>query len=139
VTADAESNVTAARRAWDAFNRGDYDAQLELMHPEIEWRPAQGPGGPEGTIYRGRDEYARWIYEDVIPVWEFFRGEDLEIRALEDGRVLILGNLHGKGRASGVEVTVPFGQIAEVRDGMAYRLTGYLDRESALAAAGLSE
>jgi hypothetical protein len=30
-------------------------------------------------------------------------------------------------------------QIGEVRDGMAYRLTGYLDHVSGLAAAGLSE
>ena len=136
---DVAANVEAARRAWDAFNRRDYETQLQLIHPEIEWRPAQGPGGPEGTVYRGRDAYARWIYEDMLTVWEFFRGEDLEFRGLEDGRVLILGNIRGKGRASGVDVSVPFGQIAEVRDGMAYRLTGYLDRESALAAAGLTE
>ena len=128
-----------ARRTWDAFNRGDYETLLQLMHPEIVWRPAQGPGGPEGTVYRGREEYAGWIYEDMLTVWEVFRGEGLEFRELEDGRVLILGNIRGKGRASGVEVSVSFGQIAEVRDQMTYRLTGYLDRESALAAAGLTE
>ena len=132
-------NEELARRTWDAFNRGDFETQLELIHPEIVWRPAQGPGGPEGTIYRGREEYKRWIFDDMLTVWEFFRGEDLEFRELEDGRVLILGNIRGKGRASGVEVSVSFGQIAEVRDGMAYRLTGYLDHESALAAAGLTE
>jgi uncharacterized protein len=133
------SNAELTRQAWDAFNRGDYETQLQLMHPELEWRPAQGPGGPEGSIYRGRQEYARWIHEEVIPVWESFRGENLDIRELPDGRVLILGHIRGKGRASGVEVTAPFGQIAEVRDGMAYRLVGYLDHESALEAAGLSE
>jgi ketosteroid isomerase-like protein len=126
-------------RAWDAFNRRDFESQLQLMHPEIEWRPAQGPGGPEGTVYRGREEYKRWIYDDMIPVWESFRGENLEFRELQDGRVLMLGNIRGKGRASGVEVTAHFGQIAEVRDGMVFRLTGYLDHQSALAAAGLTE
>jgi ketosteroid isomerase-like protein len=138
VNAGAGSNLEATRRAWDAFNRGDYETLLELIHPEIEWRPAQGPGGPEGTVYRGREGYRQWIYDDVIPVWEFFRGENLELRELPDGRVLILGHLRGKGRGSGVDVSVPFGQIADVRDGMAYRLTGYLDHESALEAAGLS-
>jgi ketosteroid isomerase-like protein len=130
-------NEDLARQAWDAFNRGDYETQLRLMHPDLVWRPAQGPGGPEGSIYRGRAEYSRWIHEEVIPVWESFRGEDLDIRELEDGRILILGHIRGTGRASGVEVTAPFGQIAEIRDGMAYRLTGYLDQESALEAAGL--
>jgi ketosteroid isomerase-like protein len=132
-------NVELTRRAWEAFNNRDFDELLRYIHPELEWRPAQGPGGPEGTIYRGREEYERWIYDEVVPAWESFRAEDLDIRELDDGRILILGHLRGKGRASGVEVTAPFGQIAEVRDGMAIRLTGYLDHESALAAAGLTE
>ena len=133
------TNAELARRTWDAFNRGHYAAMLQMLHPEIEWRPAQGPGGPEGTVYRGRDGYASWIHKDLIPVWESFRGENLEFVEVEGDRVLILGQLRGKGRASGVEVVVPFGQIAEVKDGMAYRLTGYLDHASARAAAGLDE
>jgi ketosteroid isomerase-like protein len=130
-------NVERARRAWDAFNHGDYDTVIEFMHPELEWRPAQGPGGPEGTIYRGREEYERWILHEVVPVWETFRAEDLDVRELADGRVLILGHLNAKGRASGVEVSAPFGQLVEIRDGMAFRLVGYMDHDSALAAAGL--
>jgi ketosteroid isomerase-like protein len=47
--------------------------------------------------------------------------------------------LVGKGRASGIEVRAQFAQIAELRDGMAFRLTGYMDHASALAAAGLDE
>jgi len=132
-------NAASARDAWEAFNRGDYETALAYMHPELEWRPAQGPGGPEGTVYHGREEYERWIHDEIVPVWEFFRSEDLDIRELPDGRVLILGHLRGKGRVSGVEVSAPFGQIAEIRDGMAYRLVGYLDHESALKAAGLAQ
>jgi ketosteroid isomerase-like protein len=109
------------------------------MHPDLEWRPAQGPGGPEGTVYRGRAEYKRWIHEELVPVWEEFHAEDLEISELPDGRVMMLGHLVGKGRASGIEVRAPFGQIAEIRDGMAYRVTGYPDHESTLAAASLGE
>jgi 2-(1,2-epoxy-1,2-dihydrophenyl)acetyl-CoA isomerase len=133
------NNVELARRAWEAFSRRDFDTQLEYIHPDLEWRPAQGPGGPEGSVYHGREAYARWLYDEVVPVWESFRGEDLVIRELEDGRILILGKIRGKGRASGVEVSAPFGQIAEIRDGMVIRLTGYMDHESALAAAGLRE
>jgi hypothetical protein len=74
-----------------------------------------------------------------VPVWQEFRAHDLDIKELPDRRVLILGVLVGKGRASGVEVRAPFGQIAEIRDGMAFRLTGYPSHESALAAAGIAE
>jgi ketosteroid isomerase-like protein len=132
-------NVELTRRAWEAFNNRDFDELLRYIHPELEWRPAQGPGGPEGTIYRGREEYERWIYDEVIPVWESFRAEDLDIRELEDGRILILGKIHGKGRASGVEISAPFGQIAELRGPQVIRLTGYLDHKSTRAAAGLTK
>jgi ketosteroid isomerase-like protein len=109
------------------------------MHPDLEWRPAQGPGGPEGTVYRGKEAYRRWIYEELPSTWEEFRADELEFQELPDARVMILGQLVGKGRASGIEVRVPFGQIVEIRDGMAYRLTGYMDHESTLAAAGRGE
>ena len=71
-----------------------------------------------------------------MPIWESFKAEDLEVTELEDGRIMILGQLYGKGRASGVEVHAPFGQIAEIRDGMLIRLTGYVDHESTRKAAG---
>jgi ketosteroid isomerase-like protein len=90
-------------------------------------------------VYRGKEEYRRWIYEELITSWEEFHADELEFRELPDGRVMMLGRLVGKGRASGIEVRAAFGQIAEIRDGMAYRLTGYTDHESTLAAAGLRE
>jgi hypothetical protein len=109
------------------------------MHPELEWRPAQGPGGLEGTIYRGRDAYERWLHEEVVPVWESYAADDLDFRELEDGRVLMIGHIRGRGRASGAEVSVPFGQIAEIKDGLVIRLIGYPDQESTLRAGGLDE
>jgi ketosteroid isomerase-like protein len=130
-------NIELTRRVWDLFNRREYEQQLRFIHPELEWRPAQGPGGPEGTVYRGRAEYEQWLHEEVVPVWESFKGEDLEITELADGRIMILGQLRGKGRASGVEVGAPFGQIAEIRDGMVVHLTGYLDHDSTRKAAAL--
>jgi len=130
-------NVELTRITWEAFNRRDFETVLSNLDPDIEWRPAQGPGGPEGTVYHGHEEYMRWVNDDLIPVWETFQGENLEYRDLGDDRVLILGQIRGKGRASGVEVAVPFGQIAEIRDELAIRLTGYMDHESALEAAGL--
>jgi ketosteroid isomerase-like protein len=131
------SNVELTRRVWDLFNRREYETQLQFIHPDLEWRPAQGPGGPEGSVYRGRKEYEQWLHEEVEPVWESFTAEDLDVTELEDGRVMILGHLRGKGRASGVEVSAPFGQIAEIRDGMVLRLTGYLDHDRTREAAGL--
>jgi ketosteroid isomerase-like protein len=128
-----------ARRGWEALNRQDLDAVLATIHPDVEWRPAQGPGGMEGNVYRGREAYERWLREELPEVWEEFRGEDLDFRELPGGRVLLLGYIRGRGRASGAEVRAPFGQLARFRDGSVVEIHGFLDHASALEAAGLTE
>ena len=128
-------DLERARRAWQALNRGDFDAVLEYVHPDIEWRPALGPGGVEGRVYRGRDAYERWLRTELLEVWEEFRGENLEFRELPGDRILLLGELVVRGKASGLEMRTPFGQIAYLRDGMAVRLDAFADHAAALEAA----
>ena len=132
-----ESNLETARRGWDALNRRDLDTVLRFIHPDVEWRPALGPGGMEGNVYRGKEAYEQWLREELPEVWEDFRGEDLEFSELPDGRVLLLGFIHSRGRASGAEVQVPFGQVAQFRDGLVVRLDAFPDHASAREAAGL--
>jgi ketosteroid isomerase-like protein len=107
------------------------------MHPDVEWRPALGPGGAEGRVYRGRDEYERWLRTELMEVWEEFRAENLDIRELPDERILLLGELVVRGKASGVDLRTPFGQIGQLRDGLVIRLDAYADHAAALEAAGL--
>lgn len=55
-------------------------------------------------------------------------------------RVVVVGRLVGKGKASGVEVEQPIAGIWNVRDGRVVRVElGYTDRAEALAAVGLSD
>ena len=44
-----------------------------------------------------------------------------------------------RGKASGVETETPLALVTEIRDGKTISIRGYLDREEALEAAGLSE
>jgi ketosteroid isomerase-like protein len=122
---------------WDAFNRRDFDAVLEYMHPDVEWRPALGPGGAEGRVYRGRDAYARWLRTELLEVWDEFQGENLTFRELPGDRMLLLGELVVRGKASHVELRTPFAQIAYLEGELVVRLDAYADHESALAAAGV--
>ncbi len=47
----------------------------------------------------------------------------------------LLGELVVKGKASGLEMRTPFGQIAQMRDGMVIRLDAFADHAAAIAAA----
>ena len=68
----SEENVEIVRRMMDAWSRRDLEAAIEMLHPEIEWRPTLTPGGPEGTVYRGVDGIRDWFGE-VDEVWTGLR------------------------------------------------------------------
>ena len=60
----SEENVEAIKRAADAYNRGDVDAVLQELDPEIEWHPLlQVLLGGEATVYRGNEAVPE-IYGD---------------------------------------------------------------------------
>lgn len=102
----SQDNVEVVREAFEAFNRGDFDAALERMHPAIEWQALDA--FPDAGTYRGRDE-VRHFWE----AWrDTFHGFLLHLHrlvvrtrivsALEKG-----GQLHAQGLAlGGVEVRV---------------------------------
>src|SRR5918912_4142939 len=54
-------------------------------------------------------------------------------------RVVVLGEIVGRGRLSGLPFRSPFGHVWTIRDGKAVRLDGYLDHEVALAAADVTD
>jgi ketosteroid isomerase-like protein len=50
----SQENVEVVRRGYEAFNRGDFDAAMEVVHPEIEFVL---PGG--GPRLLARERFAR--------------------------------------------------------------------------------
>jgi ketosteroid isomerase-like protein len=49
----SEENVALARKAIDALNRGDFDALLAFLSPDVVWEALEGVAGI-GELYRGR-------------------------------------------------------------------------------------
>jgi ketosteroid isomerase-like protein len=49
----SEENVALARKAIDALNRGDFDALLAFLSPDVVWEALEGVPGV-GELYRGR-------------------------------------------------------------------------------------
>jgi ketosteroid isomerase-like protein len=132
----SQANVEMARRANDAFNRRDVDAFMECVTSDIEFTAAMS-GTVAGGSLRGR-EGIEALFADIRDTWEEHRMVIEEIRDLGE-RVLGLGRLEGRGKASGVSVDVPFAIISDLRDGKMWRSRTYLDHGEALRAAGLED
>jgi uncharacterized protein len=126
--------VDIVRRGYEAFNRGDLDAVVELMGPDFEWLPPQG-SLTAGT-YQGPDAVRREIVSWTEP-FEDFRWEVEEIVEAGD-HILVGGRMSGRGKTSGVEVGVDEYHVWTVRDGRPVRMQIYHDREEAVQAAGLA-
>jgi ketosteroid isomerase-like protein len=132
----SQAHVEIARRANDAINRRDVDALMECSSSDIEFTSAMG-GAVVGGSLRGR-EGIEALFAEIRQTWEEHRMVIEDIRDLGE-RVLGLGRLEGRGKASGVSVDVPYAIISDFRDGKVWRSRSYLDHGEALRAAGLED
>jgi ketosteroid isomerase-like protein len=75
----SQENVETARAAYEAWNRGDLQAVLDRLHPDVEWEenPDVYPG--LDRIYRGHDGFLK-RQRDAFDV----REEALEAAGLKE-------------------------------------------------------
>jgi uncharacterized protein len=134
----SQENVEVVRRTADAYNRGDIDAVLEDVDPEIEWHPLL-PGllGGEATVYRGH-EGVRQVVRELDEAFTELEAEHSEVRDLGE-QVIAIGRFRGRGRESGANTETAIVWLVEFKNGKAVRVREYLDPKEALEAAGLSE
>lgn len=118
----------------DAFNRRDVEASVALMDPDVELVPLRAV--LEGTTFHGHDG-VREFFERVDDDWEVFQLEVSEVDDLGPHRVLTLGRLTARGRASGVSVDATGAWVTDVRNGKITRLRFYSDRDQAVEAEGI--
>ena len=131
----SEDNVDLARRAYEAFNRGDVETVLTLVDENVEIASRLAPLG-EGS-YHGHEGVRRWFQNlwDTFPDW---RSELVELRDAGDITVGTV-RIRGHGRESGAPLDQTIWQVMQWRNGECVRLTPYDSEAEALEAAGLSE
>jgi ketosteroid isomerase-like protein len=76
------------------------------------------------------------MLEDTGDDWERFDLRADEFIPIGSDRLLVIGQVRARGRASGVEVDYGAAWLCYLRDGKVIRVRFYSDREEALAAAG---
>jgi ketosteroid isomerase-like protein len=124
-------DLLAVRGAYEAFGRGDVDALLALLHPDIEWRTTHAV--PFQGTYRGTDEFLRGMSEWTEPFDDLTTTVEEMLDVGE--HVLVRHRMRGRGRDSGAEVNLVLWQLVSVRDGQLVRMHDYVTREEAFEAA----
>jgi len=120
------------RSGYEAFNRGDFDAAMEMVGPEFEF---VRPGGLPPL--QGRDAMREWMEPNAFSEQEV---EPLDFTVNGD-KVLLHQRLRARGAGSGIEFDVEAWAVWHVdEDGRAKRVEGFLahEEDKARAAAGLS-
>jgi ketosteroid isomerase-like protein len=131
----SQENVELVRRAIEAWNRGDLDAIVATLHPDVEYVTTGLFPGLD-PAYHGHDGFRRF-WQDFRETWESL---SIEIHELRDAgeRVLLLCTFNARGR-DGLEVRRQVASVATIRDGLNVRHENYGDWTTALEAVGLSE
>jgi ketosteroid isomerase-like protein len=126
-------NAEIVKRGYDAWNRGDMAAVLELVDPEFEWHEAsEVPGG--GDVYT-REQFESYL-RSLARHWEDFRLEPQQLHQSGD-HVLVEVLELARGRTSGADVAQRFVHVWTLRDRRACRMRAYLEKGEALEALGL--
>jgi ketosteroid isomerase-like protein len=100
---------------YDAWNRDDLDAYLELLHPDVHISTA-GVFPDLAPEYAGR-ERAATFWRQMHEPWESFR---IDVEHIEDEGDWAIASLRfrGRGADSGVEVDMRFGMAMRASDGL---------------------
>ena len=107
--------TVAIVQAWrQAFNRRDMDALADLASPNFELVPYLSTL-IETTTYRGHGGLRKY-FEDADSAWETIEARVDEVREFGE-RFVATGELHGKGRASGLDVVLPLAWAGGIVDG----------------------
>ena len=125
------ANVELVRRFHALISAGEHDAAAELAHPDVVWRHSEDPFA-EPTELSGHAA-VRELWGKLHHIWEEFR-VDVEHCVDAGNHVVVSVEVTGRGRASGIDVTLRFAELFMVRDGLIARRESYPDRDAALAA-----
>jgi ketosteroid isomerase-like protein len=131
----SHENIDTVYRAYDAIRRGDKEAFVRELHPEVEGMAYFMEA--EGVVYRGHPGARRFFDEasSVFPGWH-----PEVVRATEYGdTVLVEVKTTGRGARSGIALEQTAWQVIKFRDGRAVWWRGYGNRAAALEAVGLAE
>ena len=133
----SQENVEIVRAAFEAFIEGDQEKTAQLVDPALEFHGTVG-GLQEGQVAHGQSEIDQTFESEDLEAWEERRLEPEEFIDAGDDVVVLLHE-YRRGKGSGVELETETAVVVTVSGGRVVRIQGYMDRDAALAAVGMSD
>ena len=114
------------------WNQGVRDLDSEEIHPDVVVYSAM-----TGDTYGGLDGVRCWMAE-IDEQFDDWLLTIEEVRDVADDRLLLLGAVHFRGRASGVEFDQAMGWLIEFEAARITALHNIVGHDAAIEAAGLA-
>jgi ketosteroid isomerase-like protein len=121
----SQQNVDLVKSAYESFGNGDIPGLVATFDPNIEWI---SPAGQYrlGGVHKGPDAIVQNFFMVLGELWETLDVTPGEFIEAGD-RVIVLGNVRGKGRVSGTIVESPYVHVFEVKNGKVTRFEEFED------------
>ncbi len=131
----AAEDMELVARFLELVNEQQVDDALAIVRADavLDWSRSEAP---DGGLYSGREAWRSWMASR----WEGLTGATFETRELIEappGRVVVVADMRGVGRASGMEIEALGASVVEVRGGSIVRITLFQNKVDALQAVGL--
>jgi len=133
---DLDQAIAALRGAYAAFNRGDMDAAVASLDPQIEWsEPVKFPGG--GIMYHGREQVKQYLTQSRAN-WAEGSSEPVQF-ILAGNRIVVFVHARFRPKDSSDWHVVDLADVYAVRDSRIVAMRAFADRQEALKWAGAND
>ncbi len=122
------SGVQAARKMYDDLARGDIEAILAGLHPQVEWHEAEGnPYQPDGIPFRGPEEVLQKLFARLGQDWTSFVVTPRAFHECSDGVVVVEARYTGTFSGTGRELDCQVCHILTYEDSKLRKFQQYVD------------
>lgn len=118
--------VQLVQDAYAAFRRGDIEAVMQAMHPEIEWHEAEHSPWHEPGGYRGPQAVVANVFARIPQAFENFA---IEPEAIHNAgsTVIVEARYRGDAAGTGMVLDAQVCHVWTIRDGQIAGFQQYTD------------
>ena len=134
-SSEQEQLISALRDAYRAFNRGDLDAAVQLLSPDVEW--SEPPEFPGGGSYHGRDRAKQYLTQSRA-AWSEVESQPEDF-VVVGNRIVVFVRARLKAKSTDAWREVKLADVYTFQNGQAVNMQAFADRKQALKWVGVEK